>query len=185
MYWLSRPATITCIRTNGLISLVFKDQVLEAVLTARDIPLERLSPQVLILIGRHARDVLGRFAGQCQTHEIAIRLAIPEWRRAIDPWIPIDPKLEERELAGTEPEEAPALVDLRPVLDAALGGALVAIAKELGDAQPERLEKAKPEAVFEIAQRGAAAAIEKAGEALQRSLREAQGLSFKSTQTRR
>lgn len=175
MKWLSRPATISCLRSSILVSLVLKDRVLEAVLTAQGIGLDRISPKVLSVIGAHARDVLGRYAGQCQSREIILDLIEVEWHRYVDPWVPIGPP-------GPEPFreefEALPLVDLGPMLDAAFGGALVAISNEFLNEDAERLAKIKPDRIFNVARKGASVAIEKSREALERALTEAQSVAL-------
>lgn len=177
MKWLSRPATISCLRSSILVSLVLKDRVLEAVLTAQGIGLDRLSPKVLSIIGAHARDVLGRYAGQCQSREIIIDLIAVEWHRFVDPWIPIDP-----DPPGPDPFrddfDALPLVDFGPMLDAALGGALVAISNEFLDEDPKRLAKIESDRVFEVARKGASIAVDKSREALERALTEARSVAL-------
>ncbi len=172
MLWLSRPATISCLRTGILVTLALKDRVLEAVLTGRSVGLDRLSPRVLSLIGMHARDVLGRYAGRCQSIQIVIDLIEVEWREFIDPWVPIDPDPPVKNPVSDDPDAFP-LVDLSPILDAVLGGALVAVSESLAHEDPKKLAKMKPEKIFDIAQKGASVALAKSREALDRTLGQA------------
>ena len=172
MMWLSRPATISCLRSGLLVSLVMKDRVLEAVLSAERIGLDRLSPAVLALIGAHARDVLGRYAGRCQSIELVIELIEVEWRKFIDPWGPSETNPEIQDPIVDDPETLP-FMDMSPMLDAVLGGALVAVSEGLAGETPERLAKIKAESVFKVARKGASIAIDKSRKSLESSLAEA------------
>ena len=123
--WLSRPASLTCMRRRICWGLVWHHRVMEAVLTRTDVGLRRVDLPTIFEIGRHARDVLGLYAGQCQSRRIALDLIVPVLRPEIlwwlDPWIPPPKK-------GPIPEPDPVpWFDPDPLLDAALGGALVAI----------------------------------------------------------
>lgn len=167
--WLSPPARIRCMNARFLWSLVWNERVLEAVLTARHIGLERIPPKTLSLIGQHARDALGRYASRCQSRRIILDIIdfqpslVPE----IDPWRPRigDDK-------DFDDEEVPVL-DFNPVLDAALGGALVAISTEFEHVAPERLEKLDGEQVMDVARKGAQFAMERAQTSLRSVLEKA------------
>ena len=174
MKWLCRPATISCLRSSILIWLVLNAKVLEAVLSTQRVKFDQLSPKLLSLIGIHARDVLGRLAGQCQWRLIVIDLIEIDWHRYIDPWFddpnPPDPPFGEIGDLG--------LIELSPMLDAVLGGALVAVAHEVIDQDAARLAKIKPEKLLEVARKGASVALDKSRESLARSLEQVQSVAF-------
>lgn len=164
--WLSPPARIRCMNSRLLWSLVWNERVLEAVLTARNIGIERVGPQTLSLIGQHARDALGRYASRCQSVKLIIdlfefnRALIPE----IDPW---RPRLADDK---TFDDDDLPVFDFGPVLDAALGGALVAIGSEFERLEPKRLEALEGEQVMAVAQKGAQFAFDRARASIRVSL---------------
>ncbi len=137
--WIASPERHRCFSRRLPWVVIYNDRVMEAIMTRADIPLERLSNLVIFEIGRHARDAMGRYAGQCQTRSIIIDwikvhvdlTLIPE----IDPWWPWPEPPE-----PPPPDPAP-WVDLEPIFDFALGSALVAIR----DKFPEPDEKALAE----------------------------------------
>lgn len=154
--WLARPANISCMNSRLLWSLVYNDRVLEAVLTTRQVQLSQLSSKTLWLIGRHARDVLGRYASRCQSRRIILQLFPIEIVKRI-PWI--DP------WEGPRPEEELATdgvpwVDLEPLLDVALGGALVAINEKFGAPGQQQAEKLRDRDINGAAEQGAAVALD-------------------------
>ncbi|MGI8932091.1 MAG: hypothetical protein ACR2FK_06925 [Sphingomicrobium sp.] len=154
--WLSPPERIRCMNSRFLWTLVWSDRVLEAVLTARNVGLDKIGASTLSLIGRHARDALGRYAGQCQSMKLILDIVV-DWPifREIDPWPPFDPQLK-----TMDDDEVP-LVDLWPVLDAALGGALVKIADDYPEESGAMTKKLKPDAIMQSAREGAAIALER------------------------
>lgn len=131
--WLSPPERIACMNARLSWGLVWSERVMEAVLSTTRIKLAGTQPHVLRLIGSHARDVLGRTAGQCQSLRIILDLvlvrALPDLIPHIDPWWP-----EPKRVQGQD--DTPWL-DLNPLLDISFGGALVA----LREAFPEPNEK--------------------------------------------
>lgn len=153
--WLARPANISCMRSRLLWSLVYNDRVLEAVLTTRQVQLPQLSTKTLWLIGKHARDVLGRYASRCQSRRIILELFPIEWVQRfpqIDPW----GGLKQEELAT----DGVPWLDLEPLLDVTLGGALVAINEKFGIPGQQDVEKLRDRDINGVAERGAAAALE-------------------------
>lgn len=150
-------------------SLVWNERVLEAVLTARQIGIERIDVRTLSLIGQHAKDALGRYASRCQSRRLVLDIIdfqielIPE----IDPW---RPRLEQEK--DFDDDDLP-LVDLDPLLDAALGGALVAISSEFDRIDPERLKKLEGEEVMKVARSGAQIGVERAQQSLRNALEKA------------
>ncbi|MDG2533931.1 hypothetical protein P6144_09760 [Sphingomonas sp. HITSZ_GF] len=168
--WLSPPERIQCMNSHFLWWIVQRERVLEAVLTARAIGLEKVDTRTLSLIGRHARDVLGRYAGPCQSMRVIIDLlqARPELVKEIDPWIPRDAKL--RDLERVEDGEELPLVDLQPMLEAVLGGALVAIGEAFPKPVRKEAESFRGDEVLSIATRGAEVAIARAERSLEVTL---------------
>lgn len=153
--WLARPANISCMRSRLLWSLVYNDRVLEAVLTTRQVQLSEFSTKTLWLIGRHARDVLGRYASRCQSRRIILELFPIEWVKRfprIDPWE--GPREEELATDGVP------WLDLDPLLDVGLGGALVAINEKFAVPAQQEVEKLRDRDINSVAERGAAAALE-------------------------
>lgn len=161
--WLARPERISCMNARLSWSLVWSDRVMEAVLSTADIKVADVDSRIFAIIGRHARDVLGRFAGQCQSVslilDLVLRRAIPELIPEIDPWIPEPPELRKR-FDGIE------WFDASPILDIAFGAALVA----LREAFPQPDEKAsrdlETEKVVEVMSHGARVGLERGFESM-------------------
>jgi hypothetical protein len=122
--WLAPPASIRCMNTRLCWRLLWSDRVMEAVLSTTSLRLAEVEPRILLLIGKHARDVLGRFAGQCQSIELildlVLRPALPDLIPSVDPWRP-DPPREGRQLDGV------GWFDGMPLLEISFGAALVAL----------------------------------------------------------
>ena len=123
--WMSPPEKHACFHRLTWWEVVFSDRLIEATITSPDIPLERIPASTLMHIGIHARDVFARRAGQCQTLEWLI-----DWSRQfievawLDPWDPIT----RVQLEKADPP-LPA-VDPMPVVDVALGAALVSMRQQ-------------------------------------------------------
>jgi hypothetical protein len=169
--WLSRPGNIACMNWRLIVRLIHAERVMEAVLTTRHVKLEAVSVTTLMLIGRHARDVLGKFASRCQSRRLIIDLIWPEFEKIlpeIDPWRPRFTPEELRE-RGLEPSRSEATwINLELALDAALGAALVAV----NDGVRFGGERAEDEAVAkhaaEGARRGMELALDELGRATER-----------------
>lgn len=162
--WLARPQSIRCTNERIYWQLLWHHRVVEAVMTRSDVTVGEADVRLLFDIGRHARDVLGKIAGQCLSWRLALDLAIPllteDLRLLLDPWAP-----------GAPPEPDLPWFDPEPLLDAALGGALLAMRERLPAPAPEARLAARAEAeevLGGVAERGAAVAMQ----ASQRSLRE-------------
>ncbi len=163
--WLARPENISCINTRILWGLVWSDRVLEAVLTTTEIKLTAVDVHTLSIIGRHARDVLGKFAGQCQSVRLILDLVweevdlkrIPE----IDPWIVAEPR---------RGEDGVPWMDGRPLLDIALGGALVAINQAHPRPDAKLAEDLGEQELTRIAREGARVGLDLARASLKASL---------------
>lgn len=122
--WLAPPARIVCMNTRLAWHLVWTDRVMEAVLSTTDLRLADVEPRIFQIVGKHARDVLGRFASQCQSVRLVIDLvlipALPELIPEIDPWLP-DPPRPRESLDGVTWFDGTALLDI------SLGAALVGL----------------------------------------------------------
>lgn len=123
--WIAPPASHACFNRLVWWEVLYADRLVEATLTSPDIPLSHIHATTLMHIGIHARDVFARRAGQCQTLEWLI-----DWAREfievvwIDPWDPVT------ELQLRKAEAPLPTVDPMPVVDVALGAALVAMRQE-------------------------------------------------------
>lgn len=174
--WLSRTGNIDCMNWRYLTVLVRSERVLEAVLITGRVRLDQVSVRTLALIGRHARDVLGRFAGRCQARQLVIKLLWPEFifeLPEVDPWRPRW-TLEELHARGLEREPGvlppgPAWLDGAMALDVALGSALVAV----GEAIDFGAEQMDGEAVAKAAREGARHGLARAFKGLREAMRDA------------
>lgn len=155
--WLSRPALITCMRRRICWGLLWHDRVMEAVMTNPGLNLRQVPLGTLFDIGRHARDVLGIYAGRCQSRRLALDLLAPhlgrEFLLPLDPWAPFP----ERPPRRPAPDPVPWF-NLEPLLDSAIGGALVALREEFPD--PDMREKASDLAIDKAILRGVKTAVE-------------------------
>jgi len=133
--WISPPSLIACMNRRLVWWLVWNERVMEATLTTPNIRLKLMPISVIWQIGKHARDVLGRYAGRCQSNSLVYWLleavAVAKLRKSLDPWSPVDDK-ERAELADQLPWS-----DLEPLLDVALGGAVVALREAFGEPTPK------------------------------------------------
>jgi hypothetical protein len=154
--WISRPTSLVCMRRRICWGLLWHYRVMEAVLTRPELSLKNSSLATLFDIGRHARDVLGLYAGQCQSRSLGLDLIAPfiskELLLQLDPWAPLPEKS-----TRSAPEPVPWF-DLEPILDLALGGALVALREDFP--QPDLREKITDEAIDRALTRGAKMTID-------------------------
>jgi hypothetical protein len=161
--WISPAERITCMNNTLWWELLWNHRLVEATLFDPSQRFHDVSIANLRLIGVHARDVLGRVASPCQTvhfilpyfEEIYIEL-IPH----IDPWYPW-PK--------SPPEPPLPWVDLDPLLDVALGSALVALREVY--AYPDETPREFDERAAAIARHGMADGMSRALDALTTDLR--------------
>ncbi|MCE7937444.1 hypothetical protein DCC79_03110 [bacterium] len=150
--WISPPARQRCFNRFAWWQLVYADRIMEAALIDPDVALEQIPVSTLLSIGIHARDAFGRRASQCQTIEwlldwiIDVAPMLVEW---IDPWEPLTQLRLEKEASGPLP-----MVDPMPLVDVALGAALVAM-RQAFPYPPERMSARQDEAAFEAAMDGA------------------------------
>jgi hypothetical protein len=171
MVWLSRPGTISCLRSTWIFELVLADKVLEAVLTAREIPLERISPKTISLIGAHARDVLGRRTNRCQSIGLVVDIVLEEWRPIFDIWGPL-----RDDLPGPEPLDRLAVIDFEPLVDTLLGGALVRVSQLLTERGEENIAKIETKEVLAVAREGAEAALRYSVREIREQFKDAEAL---------
>ncbi len=152
--WISPPARHECFRRFIWWEVIFSDRLIEATLTSPDIALERIPSSTLMQIGIHARDVFAHRAGQCQTLEWLI-----DWLRPfievvwLDPWDPI---------ARLQLEKADAplpAVDPMPMVDIALGAALISMRQQFPSA-PEKISEAHDKAAMTAITKGARMGID-------------------------
>lgn len=161
--WLSSPTLLTCMRRRVLWWSIVNSRVVEAVSIKYDVRLQEANLRLFRAVGKQARDALGLATSSCQRVELAIDLIwdfVPlELVRQIDPWWP-EPEPEKK--AG--PEHEPDLVpwfSLEPLLDAALGGSILALRDHFFDSGREDLEDAEEE-FDEVARRGVEVAVARA-----------------------
>lgn len=149
--WISRTSSIACMRSRILWGLLWHHRVIEAVATHTEVSLQKISARLVLDIGRHARDVLGLYAGRCQSRSLVldlIRVHIPrDFLIKLDPWIPI-PKPK----PGPDPDPVPWF-DPDPILDLALGGALAALREEFSVPDIEIRDRAE-KVIDEVVERG-------------------------------
>ena len=154
--WLARPSQIACMRRRLKWGLLWTDRVMEGVMTRADVPLAKLDARNLLDIGRHARDVLGRYVGKCQSLRLVLDeigpLFPPPWPELLDPWLPLPPR-------GPVPRPDPVpWVDPELLVDIALGGILAALREKFPSPDPNRLEEVE-RALDEVSARGVRAAV--------------------------
>jgi hypothetical protein len=160
--WLAPQPIHQCMLRGGLWISIWDHRLLEAVTTGAAVSLARIDLPELLWIGRHARDVLGRFAGQCQILEWIFWILEPffpiEIIDPIRPWPRIPKPI-------PDPDPGPWF-DPQTLLDLALAGAVVAIREQFPDPDPAVVERAQKE-LPEIARKGAALALRRGLESLQ------------------
>jgi hypothetical protein len=170
--WLSRPANIVCMNRRFLWWLVWNARVMEATLTTVDIRLRTTPAHIMWQIGKHARDVLGRYAGQCRVSSLADWLLQPvvsmKLRLALDPWAPHSEK-EVAEMARQVPWSNP-----EPIVEIALGAAIVSVRESFGEKSKvaEIEDKSVDEAIFA----GAKLAVELSAKSMAATVQRANSL---------
>jgi hypothetical protein len=165
--WMSRPSQLTCMRQRLSIWTVLHERVVEAVIDRSRLELRQANLSVFIGIGKHARDVLGNFVGACQASQIIIDYLWPVIPERLRPQFDIwnrPPELEER-------EEFIPFLDLQPMMDAALGGALLSLHGELDKAAGDEKFSFTEKHLEHALQTGAKAAVETSLKQLDASLK--------------
>jgi len=137
--WIAPPERHTCFNRRMWWELVFADRIMEAALISPDVRLESIPVSTLMYIGTHARDVFGRRASQCQTLEWILDWAVhldvlPHvW---IDPWDPVT------RIHSDQFSDAPLpAFDPMPIVDVALGAALVVARQQFPHPPAQKSEK--------------------------------------------
>ena len=171
--WLCPEETINCIRVRQLWLVAFHQRVLEATVNYPSIGLEKANVGWLWAVGKHARDALGKETSACQSRELIhwiIQQPIslePTLMEQISPWAP-KKKLTAAQLRRRR--ESLPWVDMEPLLDLALGGAVTAITEQFN---AEDREKVRDGDIMEVAAKGAAVGLELGSDSLTKDLREA------------
>lgn len=169
--WIARPSQIHCMNTHLIWNLLWHHRVIEAVSTRPDVNFELADAGYILDVGKHARDVLGRYASQCQSRRLAIDILRPKidekLLERLDPWWP-KPKPIPDPRPGPDPVP---WVTPEPLLELALGGALIALREEFPEPNPEIREEAE-EIIDEVIERGVEKALEVATESIDNSLEE-------------
>ena len=157
--WMSRPARLRCMNLRLVWGSLFSDRVMEAVLSTTKVSVRELSASTLGLIGAHARDAMGRVASQCLVLNLVLDLvlerALPDLIPKVDPWLPQREDLTEDDV----PPDVVGWFDGSPLLDIALGGALVAIRENFEEPTPENSRELDTERMAEIIAEGGALAV--------------------------
>jgi hypothetical protein len=163
--WIASPEAHRCFHRRHWWQLLYKERIMEASLVDPAVKFDRIPIDTFFAIGIHARDVLGHLASQCQSIEWVldwIKVVWPEIVLWVDPWDPIQ-NLEEEKVLPLP------IIDPMPLLDVALGGALVAMR------QAFPYPPAKGE-VEELGEKARAVAMEGARMALQIASKQSGGL---------
>jgi hypothetical protein len=160
--WISPASSISCMNRCWIWDLLWNHRVIEAVSTRSDVSFELADARYIFDVGRHARDVLGKHASQCQSLKLVIDIIDPilseEVIELIDPW----------RLSPRRPEQIP-WTNLAPVVDLALGGALIALREEFPETDPDVRDEAE-EVFEEVVNRGAKRALEMGAESMEESI---------------
>lgn len=137
--WISPAPSISCMNTRMIWDLLWHHRVIEAVSTRTDISFDLADARYVLDVGRHARDVLGKHASKCQSRRIGLDILEPHFEdwvvKALDPWSP-------RPDEAPDPDSIP-WTTLEPILDLAIGGALIALREEFPEPDPEMRDKAE------------------------------------------
>jgi hypothetical protein len=169
--WLTRRSIVRCMNRGWVFELVRNARIVEAITSATAVGLPKTNVRVLLLIGEHAKDVIGKFAGQCQTRRLQCWILkrvpkAPEFEhffREFDPWNPTEPKEADRDV-----ERNLGFGDMSPVFDIALGAALVEANRFL-DKNDEKFDTEELDAVLV---KGAEAGLKIGMQAMSRSQEE-------------
>lgn len=163
--WLSREEQIDCMNNRTIWDLLHNGRVIEAVSTRPDVTFEMADARYVFDVGRHARDVLGNYASQCQSRRLAIDILEPHVSRELlerlDPWWD---RIEEYRDAESVPWTNPD-----PILDLALGGALIGLREEFPEPDPEMRDEVE-EVIDEVVAQGVRKALDMALESVDESV---------------
>ena len=164
--WIARPSTRRCMRKRAIWYSTWSDLLLESVTAGTPQSIEKLKFPELILIGGHARDVLGRFAGRCLVIEWLVELIRPnlidEFIPVIDPWGELPREMEDSSTGISNPSV---------VLDAALGALVVSLRQQfptLRDAEKAMVRDEVENRFDEIAKESLSHAVRQTNRAFER-----------------
>jgi hypothetical protein len=147
--WIAPKARQTCFNTFAWWQLVYADRLMEAALPDPNLPFEKMELSTFLSIGTHARDAFGRRASKCQTLEWILDFftpILPEIKPWVDPWGPWEAK---KGLEFPLP-----VIDPMPIIDVALGAALVSMRQEF-PYPPEKFTDRIDQAALKMATAGA------------------------------
>jgi len=169
--WIAPTPKISCMRNWGLLFAVWNHRLAEVFDPA--VRMKTATVVDLVLIGRHARDAIDKFAGQCQSFEWTLDLVWAEIQLPYidlgDPWR-VPERIEQFEGRPKDPE-AGDLLRLDWVGDAAVGGAILALREKIDPLDQESLDAFSEEGE-EIVRHGAGQAVQLAVSFVQDSLAE-------------
>lgn len=156
--WLARPNLIVCMNTRIMWQLLWSARTMEAVLATTDLRLADVQPHIFWIIGKHARDVLGRYASQCQSLKLIIDLMLKPnlplpLLLQLDPWMPDTPRRTQL--------EAVAWFDGEPLVNIALGAALVALREHMPHPDERQVAELDTDRVAAILAEGARVGVER------------------------
>lgn len=163
--WIAPSMSQNCFLKGGLSIVTYKAHVVEATVMNPNFKFDQFSIKEFRYIGIHARDVLENMVSQCQTlHWIVVWLTgiWPELADYIDPWKPDNQK--------SKVEPLLPVFDITPLIDIALGGALIAMRQEI-PYPIGKFNKKYQKILDEAAERGAQLALTKAINYFDKNLR--------------
>lgn len=159
--WIAPARARACMRRAAIWYLIWDHRLIEAVTPGTPVHLDKATVNDFMWIGKHARDVIGKYAGQCQ----AVYWILP----LLEDLIPIE--LVERLTPMPIPDlpdppaDAIPWLDEEPLLDLALGGAVVALRDAFPNPNDISVERVEEEA-DSLMRRGAAVGLQAARESL-------------------
>lgn len=170
--WISPKAKLKCMRNWGLFWVVWGDRLTEVFDPAITLDTARLVDY--LVIGRHARDAIGKYAGQCQGIKWTWDFVLEEIPRPIfidigDPWRPMPE--EKQEILLLDDLQPRDLVDLNWIGEVALGGAILALREITRELDQELLERFS-EISEDIVNKGAQVALNQAMPFIEKGLEE-------------
>lgn len=160
--WISPEAKLKCMRNWGLLWVVWDHRLTEVFDPAITLKTARLVDY--LVIGRHARDAIGKYAGQCQGLKWTWDFVLEEIPSRIfvdmgDPWRPLPEEKEEIQiLDDLQPRD---LLDLNWIGDVALGGAIMSLRENIGELDQKLLDRFD-EVSEDIVTRGVQVALKQA-----------------------
>lgn len=159
--WIAPERARACMRRAAIWYLIWDQHLIEAVTPGTRLRLEDATVADFMWVGKHARDAIGKYAGQCQTVYWVLPfladLVPPGLVRRLTP-VPIP------DLPDPPPDPIPWLNE-EPLLDLALGGVVIALRDAFPNPNDISAERAEAEA-DEVMRRGAAAGLQAARESL-------------------